>query len=196
MGEAEKRRLAKDGGAGEARSSRDPCAVVKNRCPADQPLPFERLLAVCPPKTTVKTLVQALAKEPQEFRQNFDGSEFCVRPVNSRCADWLPVQASTTPPGFRDDATLPESMLNVAKQIFEERLRPQGQAAEDPLAQFLAQPGRIPPDTPLPFVELLSHCPPGTEPMELVRTMSKRRDVFRQDPSGALFCVRPRAKCR
>merc|ERR1719491_1567336 len=87
-------------------------------------------------------------------------------------------------------------MLNVAKTIFAERLVPQGQAAEDPLAQFLSQPGRGPPDTPTPFSELLKHCPPGTQPMDLIRTMSKRRDVFRQDGAGLQFCVRPRAKCK
>lgn len=191
-GEVEKRRKAKE----EApRTSRDLCALVKQRCPADQPLQFERLLAVCPKGTTVRQLVQAMSKEPQEFRQSWDGGEYCVRPVNSRCVDWLPVQATTTPPGFREDASLPEEMLVAARAIFEERLKPLGQAAEDPLAQFLVAPGRLPPDTPLPFDEILKRCPPGTQPSDLVRTMSKRRDSFRQDPSGKLFCVKPRARC-
>mmetsp|Transcript_121391 Transcript_121391/g.388121 ORF Transcript_121391/g.388121 Transcript_121391/m.388121 type:complete len:576 (-) Transcript_121391:15-1742(-) len=195
VSEADKKKRFNEGGE-EVKTSKDLCTLLKMRCPADLPIPFERLLAVCPTKTSVRQLVLAMSKEPQEFRQNFEGSEFCVRPCNSRCTDWLPVQLSTTPPGFRDDACLPESMLTVAKQIFEERLRPMGQAAEDPLAQFLAQPGRIPPDTPMPFAELLSRCPPGTEPMELVRTMAKRRDVYRQDASGSLFCVRPRGRCK
>lgn len=191
--DVEKRRRAKDE---PPRSGRELCALVKQRCPADMPLQFERLLAVCPKGTTVRQLVQAMAKEPQEFRQSWDGSEYCVRPVNSRCVDWLPVQATTSPPGFRGDASLPEEMLSAAKTIFEERLKPVGSAAEDPLAQFLAGQGRLPADTGVPFEEVLRHCPPGTLPMDLIRTMSKRRDIFRQDPSGKLFCVRPRARCR
>jgi len=191
--EAEKRKKTKD----EApKTGRDLCAVVKQRCPADTILQFERLLAVCPKGTTVRQLVQAMAKEPQEFRQNWDGSEYCVRPVNSRCVDWLPVQASTAPPGFREDASLPEEMLAAAKSIFEERLKPQGQVVEDPLAQFLMSPGRFPPDTPLPFNDVLKKCPPGTAPMDVVRSMSKRRDAFRQDAAGKLFCVKPRVKCK
>merc|ERR1712060_213193 len=62
------------------KTGRDLSALVKQRSPADVPVQFERLLAVCPKSTTVKQLVQAMAKEPQEFRQNWDGSEFCVRP--------------------------------------------------------------------------------------------------------------------
>lgn len=191
--DVEKRRRAKEE---TPRSGRDLCALVKQRCPADLPLQFERLLAVCPKGTTVRQLVQAMAKEPQEFRQSWDGGEYCVRPVNSRCVDWLPVQATTAPPGFREDASLPEEMLSAAKCIFEERLKPVGNAAEDPLAQFLAGQGRLPADTGVPFEQVLKHCPPGTLPMDLIRTMSKRRDIFRQDPSGSLFCVRPRARCR
>ena len=45
-----------------------------------------------------------------------------------------------------------------AKAIFEERLRPQGAAAEDPLAQFITAAGRVPADTPMSFVELLGKC--------------------------------------
>jgi len=191
--EAEKRRKANE----EApKTGRDLCALVKQRCPADQPLQFERLLAVCPKGTTVHLLVQAMAKEPQEFRQNWDGSEYCVRPVNSRCVDWLPVQVATVPPGFRAGASLPEEMLTAAKSIFEERLKPQGQAADDPLVQFLTVPGRAPHDTPLPFEEILRRCPPGTAKADLIRCMSKRRDVFRQNLDGSLFCIRPRAKCK
>jgi len=190
--EVEKRRKAKEE---TPKTGRDLCALVKQRCPADQPLQFERLLAVCPKDTSVRQLVAAMSKEPQEFRQNWDGSEYCVRPVNSRCVDWLPVQATTTPPGFREDASLPEEMLVAAKAIFEERLKPSGQAAEDALAQFLTAPNRLPPDTPLPFAEILKHCPPGTQPADVVKTMSKRRDSFRQDPTGRLFCVKPRGRC-
>lgn len=177
-------------------STRDLCSTVKLRCPADQPLSFERLLAVCPKGTTVRQLIQALAKEPKEFRQNWDGSEYCVRPANSRCVDWLPVHTATTPPGFRENGMLPEQMLEAAKAIFEERIKPQGQSTEDPLVQFLIAPGRLPPDTPLPFSEILKNCPPGTQPAELIKNMSKRRDLFRQNPAGTQFCVKPRVKCR
>lgn len=178
------------------KAGRELCALVKQRCPADQPLQFERLLAVCPRGTSVRQLIQAMSKEPQEFRQSWTGGEFCVRPANSRCVDWLPVQAATTPPDFDENATLPEEMLVAAKAIFEERLRPQGRAAEDPLAQFLTAPGRLPSDTPMSFVELLSRCPPGTEPTDLIRMMSKRRDAFRQNSAGTQFCVKPRTACR
>eukprot|EP00421_Protoceratium_reticulatum_P037739 CAMPEP_0168487626 /NCGR_PEP_ID=MMETSP0228-20121227/67738_1 /TAXON_ID=133427 /ORGANISM="Protoceratium reticulatum, Strain CCCM 535 (=CCMP 1889)" /LENGTH=119 /DNA_ID=CAMNT_0008504259 /DNA_START=1 /DNA_END=357 /DNA_ORIENTATION=- len=86
-------------------------------------------------------------------------------------------------------------MLQAARSIFEERLRPQTQT-EEPLVQFLTAPNRLPPDTPMPFADILTRCPPGTQPGDLVKFMSKRRDLFRQDTSGKLFCVRPRAKCR
>merc|ERR1712066_1077050 len=118
----------------------DLCTLVKQRCPADLPLQFERLLAVCPKGTTVRRLIQAMAKEPQEFRQSWTGSEFCVRPANSRCVDWLPVQATTTPPDFCEDASLPEDILFAAKYVFEQRLKPQGQASENALVVFLTTP--------------------------------------------------------
>jgi len=184
------------GGEYSSSSGRDLCAILKARCPADQPLPFERLLAVCPNKTMVKQLIQAMAKEPQEFRQNVEGSEFCVRPVNSRCADWLPVNSSTVPRGFKENGCLPESMLSKARLIFEEKMKPLGQAAEDPLTIFLTQPGRLPADSPIHFTELISRCPPGTTVVELVRVMAKKRDLFRQDSTGKMFCVRPRVKCK
>jgi len=195
--ELERRKRVRE--EGHAASSRDLCTVVKQLCPADQPLPFERLLAVCPPKTTVRQLIQAISKEPQEFRQNMDGSEFCVRPVNSRCVDWLPVRSSTIPPGFREGACLSESVLKAAKKYFESKMRPAAQVSEDPLAHFLSQPGRVPHDTPLPFLDLLSKCPPGTGAADLVRSMSRRRDLFRQEETadGATwFCVRPRTHCK
>lgn len=178
------------------KSSRELCAMVKLRCPADQAVPFERMLAVCPKGTTVQQLIHALSREPKEFRQNWDGSEYCVRPVNSRCVDWLPVQTSTLPPGFRENATLPEEMLVAAKAIFEERIKPQGQNTEDPLVLFLTSPGRLPADTPLQFAEILKSCPPGTKPADLIRTMSKRRDQFRQNSAGTEFCVKPKFKCK
>eukprot|EP00927_Polykrikos_kofoidii_P042582 TRINITY_DN36594_c0_g1_i1.p1 TRINITY_DN36594_c0_g1~~TRINITY_DN36594_c0_g1_i1.p1 ORF type:complete len:1807 (-),score=407.54 TRINITY_DN36594_c0_g1_i1:19-4635(-) len=178
------------------KTGRDLCALVKQRCPADQPMQFERILAVCPKDTSVRQLIQAMAKEPQEFRQSWDASEFCIRPCNSRCVDWLPVQAMKIPPGFREDAVLPEEMLVAAKSIFQERLRPQGQFAEDPLAQFLTAAGRLPTDVPLTFDDILRRCPPGTAPADLIKTMSKRRDTFRQNPEGTRFCAKPRVKCR
>mmetsp|Transcript_12442 Transcript_12442/g.33558 ORF Transcript_12442/g.33558 Transcript_12442/m.33558 type:complete len:649 (-) Transcript_12442:84-2030(-) len=193
MASVERLRTAKDGAP---KGGRDLCVIVKQRCPADQPLQFERLLAVCPKGTSVQQLIQAMAKEPQEFRQSWDGGEFCVRPCNSKCVDWLPVQATKTPTGFRRDATLPEEMLTAAKRIFGERIRPQGQVAEDPLLQFLLAPGRLPADTPMAFYDILQRCPPGTTPVDLIRTMSRRRDSFRQDAKGSQFCVKPRATCR
>eukprot|EP00747_Dinoflagellata_sp_TGD_P111707 gnl/TRDRNA2_/TRDRNA2_171280_c1_seq2.p1 gnl/TRDRNA2_/TRDRNA2_171280_c1~~gnl/TRDRNA2_/TRDRNA2_171280_c1_seq2.p1 ORF type:complete len:457 (-),score=124.75 gnl/TRDRNA2_/TRDRNA2_171280_c1_seq2:147-1517(-) len=190
--ELEQRNKSKDA----PKTGRDLCSIAKQRCPADQPLPFERLLAVCPKGTTVQQLIQAMAKEPKDFRQSWDGSEFCVRPANSRCVDWLPVQPSTVPSGFQAGASLPEEMLVAAKDIFEERIKPQGQAAEDPLVAFLSTGDRAPADTPLKFSEILTRCPPGTEPKELVNTMSRRKDVFRQSADGTLFCVRPRQRCK
>eukprot|EP00928_Gymnodinium_smaydae_P026696 TRINITY_DN20889_c0_g1_i1.p1 TRINITY_DN20889_c0_g1~~TRINITY_DN20889_c0_g1_i1.p1 ORF type:complete len:543 (-),score=86.02 TRINITY_DN20889_c0_g1_i1:136-1764(-) len=178
------------------KTGRDLCALVKQRCPADQPVKFERLLAGCPKGTTVRQLLQAMSREPREFRQSWDGTEYCVRPVNSRCVDWLPVQPTTTPAGFRDGDSLPESMLTAAKSVFEERLRPQSQAADDPLAIFLSKEGRLPWDTPLPFADILKRCPPGTQPTDVVRTMSKRPDLFRQGTTGKLFCIKPRLKCQ
>merc|ERR1712216_129049 len=140
----------------------------------------ERLLAACPKDTTVRTLIQAMAKEPQEFRQSWDGTEYAVRPVNSRCVDWLPVQQTTIPPGFRGDGVLPEETLAAAKTVFEQRLKPQGSAIEEPLFAYLSMPGRVPCDTPLPFSEFLRRCPPGTTKTELIRAMSKQDKVFRQ----------------
>merc|ERR1712039_432723 len=172
------------------------CALVKERCPADQSIQFERLLAVCPKGTTVKQLIQAMSKEPQEFRHNWDGSEYCVRPANSRCVDWLPVQVSTIPPGFQADACLPEEMLSAAKAIFEERLKVESKTGEDPLVAFLTNEGRLPADTGISFEEILSKCPPGTKPSDLVQSMAKRRDMFRQDSTGLQFCIRPRARCK
>eukprot|EP00929_Paragymnodinium_shiwhaense_P053335 TRINITY_DN26689_c0_g1_i1.p1 TRINITY_DN26689_c0_g1~~TRINITY_DN26689_c0_g1_i1.p1 ORF type:complete len:1715 (-),score=543.17 TRINITY_DN26689_c0_g1_i1:425-5569(-) len=178
------------------KSGRELCALVKQRCPADQALPFERLLAVCPKGTSVKTLVIAMAKEPQEFRQSWDGSEFCIKPANSRCVDWLPVQATKMPPGFRENAVLPDQMLENAKAIFEERMKPMSAANEDFLGQFLTAPGRLPADTPMTFEEILKNCPPPTSPSMLIKTMSRRRDTFKQQPGGVMFCVRPRVKCK
>mmetsp|Transcript_11266 Transcript_11266/g.35533 ORF Transcript_11266/g.35533 Transcript_11266/m.35533 type:complete len:1542 (-) Transcript_11266:15-4640(-) len=85
---------------GDSSTSKDVGSLIKLRCPADEPLNFETLLAVCPAKTSAHQLIQAMAKDPQEFRQNWNGSEFCVRPMNSRCVDWLPVQTTTPPLGF------------------------------------------------------------------------------------------------
>lgn len=99
------------------------CALLKQRCLADQPVQFDHLLALCPKGTTVRQLIQAMAKEPQEFRQSWEGIEFCVKPVNSRCVDWLPVQASKVPPGLKAHATLSDEMLAAAKTMFEDRLK-------------------------------------------------------------------------
>jgi len=94
---------------------RELCALVKELCPADQALEFERLLAACPEGTTTRQLIQSMAREPRDFRQNCDGSEFCVRPEHSRCVHWLPVDASTVPPGFCSDAPLPEEQVGKSE---------------------------------------------------------------------------------
>lgn len=97
--------LSKQPGVHASESQRDTgvaqlLSLVKEACPTDQPLAFMHLQAACPPGTSAAQLIQAMATEPQEFRQSWDGSEFCVLPVSSRCRDWLPVQVDTKPPGF------------------------------------------------------------------------------------------------
>merc|ERR1711904_596741 len=87
-------------------------------------------------------------------------------------------------------------MLSAAKSVFEQRLKPQGQASENPLVPFLTAPGRLQQDTPLAFDELIQRCPPGTAAMDLIRAMSKRRDIFRQNKEGTHFCIKPRVKCQ
>jgi len=83
-----------------------------------------------------------------------------------------------------------KEMMAASECKFQER------CGEDPLVQFLIVPGRLPHDTPLLFGEVLSHCPPGTEMMDLVRTLSKRQDLFRQSSDATHLCVRPRSVCK
>eukprot|EP00446_Apocalathium_sp_SHHI-4_P039120 CAMPEP_0177343190 /NCGR_PEP_ID=MMETSP0368-20130122/27444_1 /TAXON_ID=447022 ORGANISM="Scrippsiella hangoei-like, Strain SHHI-4" /NCGR_SAMPLE_ID=MMETSP0368 /ASSEMBLY_ACC=CAM_ASM_000363 /LENGTH=575 /DNA_ID=CAMNT_0018804607 /DNA_START=31 /DNA_END=1758 /DNA_ORIENTATION=- len=195
VSEADKKKRFNEGGGG-GEDEQGSLHVAQDALPGRPAHPL-RALVGCLPHEDERTAaragdVEGAAGVPPELR-----GQRILRPALQLALLGLASRAAEyDATGVQDDACLPESMLTVAKQIFEERLRPMGQAAEDPLAQFLAQPGRIPPDTPMPFAELLSRCPPGTEPMELVRTMAKRRDVYRQDASGSLFCVRPRGRCK
>lgn len=106
-------------------SAQDLCALLKRECPADQPLRLESLLAACPPPTSVQQLLQAMADDPQGFRQSWDGSEYCVSPVNSRCRDWLPVQTARLP--FR---ALPQATALEASSAFQASLPAQSQATD------------------------------------------------------------------
>ena len=57
-------------------------------------LTWRALLAACPEGTTLSQLLQAMARAPgtSDYRQNWDASEFCIRPHQyHRAADWVKV---------------------------------------------------------------------------------------------------------
>merc|ERR1711920_783064 len=81
--------------------------------------------------------------------------------------------------------------------VYENKVKPTEKVTDDEsMVAFLTKEGRLPADSPIAFDDILSKCPPGTKPVDLVRIMAKRRDVFRQDPTGLQFCVKPKVLCR